>query len=164
MTITDELLDAGMPIHQPDTVRNHAGTLAGGGVEAALSVHRQVMIVYERGWNARTFDFEKDLGCYAAPDITIIWGGMLGGRSLLCELAEARADYIRGTGATVAVNLQSTCVASAHDTVVVVAEGDLGLTYPDGTTYTEPLLASSTLRLLNGAWVFQHIHFGRSCG
>jgi hypothetical protein len=161
MTITDELLDAVRPIHQPDTVDDHTDTPEGRVVKAALGVHTQAIAITEREWNARTFDFERDLGHFAAPDITLVWGGMFGGRSLVCEVAEARADYIRTTDATVAIDLESTCVASIGATAVVV-KGDMNLTYPDGTTYTEPLLASSTLRLLNGAWVFQHVHIGRS--
>jgi hypothetical protein len=156
MTITEEFLDADRTIYQPDTV--------GQGVQAALAVHTQATVITERTWNARTFDFDKDLGHLAAPDITLVWGGMLGGRSLVCEVAEARADYIRTTDATVAINFENTCVASTDAAVVVVAKGDMHLTYPDGTTYTEPLLASSTLRLLDGAWVFQHVHIGRSYG
>ena len=164
MTITEELLDADRTIYQPDTVDDDTGTPIGQGVQAALAVHTQATVITERTWNARTFDFDKDLGHLAAPDITLVWGGMLGGRSLVCEVAEARADYIRTTDATVAINFENTCVASTDAAVVVVAKGDMHLTYPNGTTYTEPLLASSTLRLLNGAWVFQHVHIGRSYG
>jgi hypothetical protein len=130
------------------------------GVDAAAAMHKDVVRIYEQAWNAHTFDFENDVGRFMAPDITIVSGGMLGGRSLLCELLDARADYVRWTEATVAINLEITCVADLDTTVMVVAEGDFSFTYPDRTTYTQRVLMSSTLRFLDGMWVFQHIHCG----
>jgi hypothetical protein len=145
-------------------VRNSISTLTDRGVvEAAIATHLDVVQIFEQAWNAHTFDFETDIGRFMAPDVTVVSGGALGGRSLLCETADARADYIRGTGARVTINLEITCVSDMGTTVVVVAEGDFSFTYPDRTVYTQPFLTSSTLRLLDGAWVFQHIHFGRSC-
>jgi hypothetical protein len=126
-------------------------------------MHADVVHIYEQAWNAHTFDFEKAVGHFAAPDITIVSGGTLGGRSLLRETSDARADYIRGTNATVTINMEITCVADMDTTVVVVAEGNLSFTYTDLTTYTQPMMTSSTLRLLDDRWVFQHIHFGRRC-
>jgi hypothetical protein len=138
-------------------------TLNAGSVDAAIATHQDVLRIYEEAWNAHTFDFESDLGHFMAPDITIVSGGILGGRSLLRETSDARADYVRGTRATVTISSEITHVADMDTTVVVVAEGDLSFTYPDHTTYTQPLLVSSTLRLLGSKWVFQHVHFGRAC-
>jgi hypothetical protein len=146
-----------------NTMRGDTQTLSDRGVDAAIATHLDVVHVIEQTWNAHTFDFETDLGHFMAPDVTIVSGGVLGGRSLLSETSDARADYVRGTNATVSISLEITCIADMDTTAVVVAEGNLSFAYPDKTTYTEPLLVSSTLRLLNGAWVFQHIHFGRRC-
>jgi hypothetical protein len=146
-----------------DTLHDHIPTVTTRGVDAAIATHQDVVRIYEQAWNDHTFDFESDLGHFMAPDITIVSGGMLGGRSLLRETSDARTDYVRGTGATVTINSQITYVADMDTTVVVVAEGDLSFTYPDRTTYTQRLLTSSTLRLLDGKWVFQHVHFGRCC-
>ena len=138
-------------------------TLSDLSVDAAVAMHKDVARIYEQAWNAHTFDFESDLGHFMAPDITIVSGGTLGGRALLRETSDARADYVRGTRATVSINSEVTHVADMGSTVVVVAEGDLSFIYPDETTYTQRLLISSTLRLLDGTWVFQHVHFGRGC-
>jgi hypothetical protein len=138
-------------------------TLNARSVDAAVATHQDVVRIYEEAWNAHTFDFESDLGHFMAPDITIVSGGALGGRSLLRETSDARADYVRGTRATVTITSEITHVADMDTTVVVVAEGDLSFTYPDRTTYTQRLLISSTLRLLGDTWVFQHVHFGRGC-
>lgn len=146
-----------------NTMHDDVSTLETCGVDAAVAMHQDVVRIYEQAWNAHTFDFESDLGQFMAPDITIISGGTLGGRSLLRETSDARADYIRGTRALVAISSEITYVADMDTTVVVVAEGDLSFTYPDRTTYTQHLLVSSTLRLLNDTWVFQHVHFGRGC-
>jgi hypothetical protein len=146
-----------------DSMYRSVPTLSDRGVDAAIAVHADVVHIYEQAWNAHTFDFEKHVGHFAAPDITIVSGGTLGGRSLLRETSDARADYIRGTNATVTINMEITCVADMDTTVVVVAEGDLSFTYTDQTTYTQPMMTSSTLRLVDGAWIFQHIHFGRRC-
>jgi hypothetical protein len=146
-----------------DRMYRSAPALSDRSVDTAIAMHADVVDIYEQAWNAHTFDFEKDLGHFAAPDITIVSGGTLGGRSLLRETSDARADYIRGTNATVTINMEITCVADMDTTVVVVAEGNLSFTYTDLTTYTQPMMTSSTLRLLDGRWVFQHIHFGRRC-
>jgi hypothetical protein len=132
-------------------------------VDGAVATLQYVVHIYEHAWNARTFDFEHDLGHLMAPDITIVAGGTLGGRALLRETSDARADYVRGTRAAVSISSEVTHVADMGSTVVVVAEGDLSFIYPDETTYTQRLLISSTLRLLDGTWVFQHVHFGRAC-
>lgn len=146
-----------------DPMHNDIPTLNARGVDAAIATHQDVARIYEQAWNAHTFDFERDLGHFMAPDITIISGGTLGGRALLRETSDARADYVRGTQATVTINSEITYVADIDTTVVVVAEGELSFTYPDRTTYTQRLLISSTLRLLDDEWVFQHVHFGRGC-
>jgi hypothetical protein len=146
-----------------DTMYDNIPTLKACGADAAVATHQDVVRIYEEAWNAHTFDFESDVGHLMAPDITIVSGGMLGGRSLLRDTSDARADYIRGTRATVTITSQITHVADMETTVVVVAEGDLSFTYPDQTTYSQRLTISSTLRLLDGAWVFQHVHFGRGC-
>ena len=138
-------------------------TLSDLSVNAALAMHKDVARIYEQAWNAHTFDFENDVGHFMAPDISIVSEGTLGGRSVLRETSDARADYVRGTKAIATINLKITCVADLDTTVVVVAEGDFSFTYPDRTTYTQPVLTSSTLRLLDDRWVFQHIHCGRSC-
>ncbi|MBO0881787.1 MAG: hypothetical protein J2P17_15885 [Mycobacterium sp.] len=143
------------------TMHGDIPTLKVRGVDAAVATHQDVVRIYEQAWNAHTFDFESDLGRFVAPDITIVSGGTLGGRSLLRETSDARADYIRGTRATVTINSEITHVLDMGTTVVVVAEGDLSFIYPDRTLYPQRLLISSILRLLNGAWVFQHVHFGR---
>jgi hypothetical protein len=132
-------------------------------VDAALAMHKDVVDIYQHAWNTHTFDFENDIGHFMAPDITIIVGDTLGGRSLLADISDARAEYVRFTKAIVTLDLEITDVADLNTTAVVVAEGDFVFTYPDRTTYTQRLLASSTLRILDGAWVFQHIHFGRGC-
>ncbi|MGE2817961.1 hypothetical protein ACQI5H_22870 [Mycobacterium heidelbergense] len=146
-----------------DTMRRRVGLLTDRGVDAAIAMHKDVMRIYEDAWNAHTFDFESDVGHFMAPDITIVSGGMLGGRSVLAETSEARADYVRNSKAIVTMDLELSCVAHLDTTVVVVAEGDFTFTYPDRTTYTQQILVSSTLRLLCGRWVFQHIHCGRDC-
>ena len=138
-------------------------TLSDLSVNAALAMHKDVARIYEQAWNAHTFDFENDVGHFMAPDIAIVSAGGLSGRSLLHQTSDARADYVRGTGATVTINLEIRCVVDIDTTVVVVAGGDFRFTYPDRTTSTQPILTSSTLRLLDGAWVFQHIHIGRGC-
>lgn len=150
MSSANELLSTGRPA---------TGT-SGPGVAAAVGMHKYVMRVYEQACNAYTFDFESDVGRFMPDDVTVISGGVLGTRSLLCETLEARADYVRGTGATVTINLDVTCVAELDTTVVLVAEGDLTFTYPDWTTYSQRVLISSTVRLVDGMWGFQHIHFG----
>jgi hypothetical protein len=144
-------------------MQGKTATLSDLGVNAAIVMHNDVVRIYEQAWNAHTFDFENDVGHFMAPDITIVSGDTLVGRSLLRETSEARADYVRGTKAIVTINLEVTCVADLDTTAVVVAEGDFSFTYPDRTTYTQPVLTSSTLRLLDGVWVFQHIHCGRGC-
>jgi hypothetical protein len=146
-----------------NTMHNNTPTLKTRGVDAAVATLQDVVRIYEQTWNDHTFDFERDLGHIMAPDITIVSGGTLGGRSLLRETSDARADYVRGTRATVTINSEITYVADMDTTVLVVAEGDLNFTYPDQTTFTQRLLISSTLRLLDGAWVFQHVHFGKGC-
>jgi hypothetical protein len=146
-----------------DRVYHNVPTLSDRGVDAAIATHADVVRIYEQAWNDHTFDFENSIGHFMAPDITIVVGGTLGGRSLLCETSDARADYIRGTDATVTINMEITCIADLGTTVVVVAEGDLNFAYTDRTAYTQPMMTSSTLRLLDGTWVFQHIHFGRRC-
>lgn len=145
------------------TVHDVIPTLKAGGVDTAIATHQDVVRIYEQAWNDHTFDFERDLGHFMAPDITVISGGTLGGRSLLRETSDARADYVRDTRATVSINWEITYVTDMDTTIVVVAEGDLSFIYPDRTTYTQRLLTSSTLRLLDGSWVFQHVHFGRCC-
>jgi hypothetical protein len=140
--------------------RNGCAVRISHGVDAALRIHDEVVRVYEQACNSRTFDFEKDIGRFMAPDITLVSGGKLGRRSLLCDTADARADYICGTDATLTMVLEIACVADLGTTVVLVAEGEFSFTYPDQTTYTQPLLTSSTLRFRDGTWVFQHIHFG----
>jgi hypothetical protein len=144
-------------------MHNNVSTLTDRGLDAAVATHQDVVRIYEQAWNDHTFDFESDVGHFMAPDITIVSEGELGGRSLLRETSDARADYVRSTKATATLNSEITHAADIGTTVVVVAEGDLSFTYQDQTTYTQRLLASSTLRLLNGAWVFQHIHFGIGC-
>ena len=144
-------------------MQGEVGILSDLGVHDAVAVHEDVVRIYEEAWNAHTFDFENDVGDLMAPDITIVSGDMLGGRSVLRETSDARADYIRGTKAIVTINLQTTCVADLDTTVVVVAEGDFSFAYTDQTRYTQQILTSSTLRLLDGRWVFQHIHCGRGC-
>jgi len=136
-------------------------TLSDLNVNAALAMHEDVVRIYEQAWNAHTFDFENDVGHFMAPDITIVSGGTLGARSELREMSDARADYVRGTKAIVTIDVDITCVADLDTTLVIVAEGDFSFTYPDQTTYTQRVLTTSTLRLLDGAWVFQHIHCGR---
>lgn len=153
MTVVDRLLYLG----------GCAAELGGQGADAALGMHEDVVRVYEQACNAYTFDFERDVGRYMAADVTVVSGGMQGGRSLLCETLDARAEYVRNTEATVTANLDITCAAELETTAVLVAEGDLTFTYPDGTTYTQHLLISSTLRLLDGLWIFQHVHFGKDC-
>lgn len=135
-------------------------TVSKPGVDTPLAMHYDVIRIYEQAWNAHTFDFESDVGHFMAPDVTIVSGGMLGGRSELRELSDARADYVRTSKATVTLDLEVTCVADLQTTVVVVAEGDLSFIYPDHTGYSQQILVSSTLRLLDGSWVFQHIHCG----
>jgi len=137
------------------------GTISIHRVDAALALHEDVVRIYEQACNAHTFDFEKDLGRFVAPDVTVISGGQLGGPWLLAETLDARADYVRNTDAILTVNLKTTCVADLATTVVLVAEGDFTFTYGDLTTYTLPLATSSTLRLVDGRWVFQHVHFSR---
>lgn len=137
--------------------------ISGHGAQAALAIHSYVVRTYQRAYNAHTFDFEKDVGPFMAPDITIASGGTLDTRSLLRDISNARADYVRGTGATVTINLETTCVADLDTTAVLVAEGDFIFTYPDQTTSKQCVLTSSTLRLLDGTWVFQHVHCGRGC-
>jgi hypothetical protein len=144
-------------------MRGNVGTLSDRRVDAALAMHKDVVRIYEQAWNDHTFDFENDVGRFMAPDITIVSEDTLGGRSVLGAISDARADYVRGTKAIVTINLKVTCVADLDTTVVVVAEGDFSFTYPDRTTYTQRVLTSSTLRLLHGTWVFQHIHCGRGC-
>jgi hypothetical protein len=144
-------------------MQSEIGTLSDVSVNAALAMHEDVVRIYEEAWNAHTFDFENDVGHFVAPDITIVSGGMLGGRSELRETSDARADYVRGTKAIVTINLEITCVADLGTTVVAVAEGDFSFTYPDRTAYTQQVLTSSTLRFVDGTWVFQHIHCGRGC-
>lgn len=139
------------------------GHISNCGVDAALAMHEDVVRIYEEAWNAQTFDFESDVGHFAAPDITIVSGGMLGNRSVLREMSNARADYVRNKNALVTLDLQLTCVADLQTTVVVVAEGDVIFTYPNQTTYTQQILVSSTLQLVGGRWLFQHIHCGRGC-
>jgi hypothetical protein len=146
-----------------NTMHDDIPTLKPCAVDAAIATHQDVVRIYEQAWNAHTFDFEHDLGHFMAPDITIVSGGTLGERALLRETSDARADYVRGTRATVTINSEITYITDMDTTVVVVAEGDLSFTYPDRTTYTQRLLTSSTLRLLNDAWVFQHVHFGKGC-
>ncbi|OMC08424.1 hypothetical protein A5736_06470 [Mycobacterium sp. SP-6446] len=137
--------------------------LDGGWVEAALAMHKKVARIYEEAWNAHTFDFEKDVGHFMAPDLSIVSGGMLGDRSMLGEISDARAEYIRTGDVIVTLDVEFTCVADLGTTVVVVAEGDFKFAYPDQTTYTQQISVSSTLRLLGGRWVFQHIHCGEAC-
>lgn len=140
-------------------------TLNRGSVDAAITTHQEVLRIYEEAWNAHTFDFESDVGHFMAPDITIVSGGILAGRSMLRELYDARADYVRTTRAKATIRSEITHVADMDTTVVVVAESELSFTYPDPdrATYAEQLIISSTLRLLGSKWVFQHIHFGRAC-
>lgn len=144
-------------------MRVDIGTLSDRRVSTALAIHEDFVNTYKQAWNAHTFNFENDIGSFLAPDITIVAGDTLGGRSMLADLSEARADYVRFTNAIVTLDLAVTYVADLGDTAVVVAEGDFGFTYPDQTTYAQRLLASSILRILGGTWVFQHIHFGRGC-
>ena len=146
-----------------DRMQGETGILSDLSVNAALAMHKDVARIYEQAWNAHTFDFENDVGHFMAPDITIVSGDTLGGRSVLRDTSDARADYVRGTKAIVTINLEITCVADLDTTLVIVAEGDFSFTYPDQTTYTQRVLTTSTLRLLDGAWVFQHIHCGRGC-
>jgi hypothetical protein len=131
--------------------------------DAALAIHEDVVRIYELAYNAHTFDFEKDLGRFAAPDITVIFGSQRGGRWLLSETSAARAEYVRSSDAKVTIDVQITCAADLDTTVVLVTEGNLTFTYPDLSTCKLPLLASSTLRLVNGAWIFQHVHFSKGC-
>jgi len=70
-----------------DDVAMHAG-----GARAGLGA---VVRIYQRAWNAHTFDFESDVG------------------------------------------------------------------HSDRTRYAQQMQVSSTIRLLDGRWVFQHIHWGR---
>ena len=142
-------------------MQSKIGTRSDLSVNAALAMHKDVVRIYEQAWNAHTFDFENDVGHFVAPDFTIVSEGMLGGRSEIRETSDARAYYVRGTKAIVAINLETTCVSDLGTTVVVVAEGDFSFTYPDRTTYTQPVLTSSTLRFFDGRWVFQHVHCGR---
>ena len=135
------------------------GVLRLHGADAALAIHNDVVRIYEQAYNAHTFEFEKDLGSFAAPDITIVSGDEFAGRDLLAALSDARADYVHNTGATVSISLETTCVADLNTTVVLVAKGELVFTYPDQTTYALPILISSTLRFLGYTWVFQHVHF-----
>src|SRR5262249_50856891 len=90
------------------------------GVDTALVMHKDVVRIYEEAWNAHTFDFESDVGHFVAPDVTIVSGGMLGGRSVLRELSDARAEYLRGSKAMVTLDLEITCVADLETTVVLV--------------------------------------------
>jgi hypothetical protein len=139
--------------------QDDVGVLRIQGVDAALGIHNDVVRIYEQGYNAHTFGFEKDLGPFVAPDITIVSGDEFAGRDLLAALSDARADYVRNTGATVSISVETRCVADLHTTVVLVAQGELVFAYPDQTTYALPILVSSTVRLLGCTWVFQHVHF-----
>lgn len=141
------------------TTKSHSAVPCVDRVDAALAIHNDVVRIYEEAYNARTFDFEKDIGCFAASDITIVSGGVLGGRRLLAETSDARADYVRGTDATVTIDVEVTCVADLDTTVVLATEGEFVFTYPDQTTCALPVMASSTLSLLDDNWVFQHVHF-----
>ena len=134
-----------------------------GGVDAALAMHDELVRIYEQGYNTHTFDFEKDIGLFMAADVTVVSDGSVGGRSLLAESSEARADYVCGSGATVTIDSKVTSVSDLGATVVLVVEAELTFTYPDQTTFTQRLLASPVLRFLNDRWVYQHIHLGRSC-
>jgi len=139
------------------------GTLTDRRVDAALAMHKYVVDICEQAWNTHTFDFENELGHFMAPDLTIVAGDTVGGRSMLAEISEARADYICFTNAIVTLDLEITCVANLDTTAVLVTEGVFSFTYPDRTIYPQRLMASSTLRILDGTWVFQHIHFGKGC-
>lgn len=134
-------------------------------VDAAIATHQEVLRIYEEAWNAHTFDFESDVGHFIAPDLTIVSGGILAKRSMLRELYDARADYVRTTRAKATIRAEITHVTDMDTTVLVVAESELSFTYPDPdrAAYAEQLIVSSTLRLLGSNWVFQHIHFGRAC-
>lgn len=138
-------------------------TLNGHRVRDALAIHNEAVDICEEGWNNHTFDFETDLGHYIAPDITTIVGDSIGGRKLLADITDARAEYVCCTNATVTFDLETTYLAELGTTAVVMTQGDFSFTYPDQTRYTQRLLASSTLRILDGRWVFQHIHFGKGC-
>lgn len=130
-------------------------------LDDAFAMHNDVVRIYEQAYNAHTFDFEEDVGRFVASDVTVVSGGKLGARSLLLETSEARADYVRSTDATFTINVKTSCVANLDTTVVLVAEGDFTFTYPDRSTCRLPIIVSSTLRLLNGTWTFQHVHFSR---
>ncbi len=131
-------------------------------VDAAVAVHKDIVRIYEQTYNAHTFDFEKDVGRFMSADVTVVSAGVLGGRSLLREMSEARADYVQGAGAVVMIDSQIINVTDLGGTAVLVVEGGVTFTYPDDTVYTQRLLASATLRFLDGAWVYQHIHFANS--
>jgi hypothetical protein len=155
--LSTPFLQTGSSLRHPG--QEDIGVLRVHGADAALAIHDDVVRIYEQAYNAHTFEFEKDLGCFAAPDITIVSGDEFAGRDLLAALSDARADYVRNTGATVSISVETTCVADLNTTVVLVAKGELVFTYPDQTTYALPILISSTLRLLGYTWVFQHVHF-----
>lgn len=137
------------------------GILCDHRIDAALAVHTGVIRAYEFAYNTHTFDFEKDIGRFVAPDITIVSDGKLGPRSLLSELSHARAEYVCNTNSKVVMDFHTTCVADLDTAIVLVAEGDFTFVYPDRTEYALRLTASSTLRAVDGTWVFQHVHLGK---
>jgi hypothetical protein len=144
-----------------ERMSDEVGTAGVHRVDAAVARHHDVVRVYEEAFNAHTFDFEKDVGRFAAPDITIVSESELGGRDLLAALSNARAEYVRTTGATVSIVAETTCVSYLGTTVVLVTDGKLLFSYPDRKTYALPILASSVLQLVNDLWVFEHVHFAR---
>ena len=164
MTISDPMtFSRQIDSSKHDAVPRKLQVVGDRSVDAAIAMHQDVVRIYEEAFNAQSFDFDSDVGHFMAPDITIVSGGALGGRSVLAETSDARADYVRNRQAMVSIDLDLSCVADLDTTVVVVAEGDLTFTHPDGTTFTQQLQVSSTLRLLCGNWVFQHIHCGSGC-
>jgi len=135
-------------------------TLSSPSVDAALAMHQEVVRTYERTWNAHTFDFEKHVGRFMAPDISVVLLGAVDGRSLLRDISHARADYIRGMQAKVTISGRARSVTHLGTAIVVTAECDYSFRYPDQTCETQRVISSSAARLLDGNWVFQHIHFG----
>jgi hypothetical protein len=129
-------------------------------VDAALAMHKEVVRIYERTWNAHTFDFEEHVGRFMAPDISVVLLGAVDGRALLRDISHARADYVRNKQATVTISGTARSVTDLGTAIVVAAECDYSFRYPDQTSETQRVISSSAVRFLGGSWVFQHIHFG----
>lgn len=141
-------------------MQHEIGMLNSHSVDATLAMHTAVAHVYEETWNAHTFDFEQHVGRFLAPDITVVMLGAIEGRSLLRDISDARAAYIRDTQAKVTISEKVRCVTDLGTTVVAVAESDYRFRYPDQTSQTLRVISSSVVRRLGDTWVFQHVHFG----